>query len=59
MFNDRSGFRNSSSLAWYPWSVSENKSHKIKAMPCILMDSHIYDYLDIIIYLHHQVFFVS
>lgn len=47
MFNDRSGFRNSSSLAWYPWSVSENKSHKIKAMQCILMDSHIYDYLDL------------
>jgi hypothetical protein len=47
MFNDRPGFRNSSSLLWRPWNVSTNKAYDIQAMPSILMDSHIYDYLEL------------
>ena len=47
MFNDRPGFRNSSSLVWRPWNANKNKSYDIFAMPSILMDSHIYDYLDL------------
>jgi len=47
MFNDRPGFRNSSSLLWNPWNFSKKKAYNIQAMPSILMDSHIYDYLDL------------
>jgi len=47
MFNDRPGFRNSSSLIWHPWNFNKNKPHKIQAMSSILMDSHIHDYLEL------------
>lgn len=47
MFNDRPGFRNSSSLVWSPWNIKKNKAYDIKAMPSILMDSHFYDYMDL------------
>jgi hypothetical protein len=47
MFNDRPGFRNSSSLLWHPWNFSKKKAYNIQAMPSILMDSHIYDYLEL------------
>lgn len=44
MFNDRLGFRNASILEWHPWCAKESRPHKIKAVPSILMDSHLYDY---------------
>lgn len=44
MFNDRPGFRNSSTICWRPWCMSSGSQHKIKAVPTILMDSHLYDY---------------
>ena len=47
MFNDRPGFRNSSALLWNPWNQNKSHSHKIKALPSIIMDSHIYDYLEL------------
>lgn len=47
MFNDRPGFRNSSALQWNPWNQNKNCTYKIKALPSILMDSHIYDYIEL------------
>lgn len=47
MFNDRSGFRNSSALAWAPWSQLREEAHGLTAQPTVLMDSHLYDYQQI------------
>ena len=47
MFNDRSGFRNSSAIEWHPWNQKEILEHKTIAKPTILMDSHLYDYDDL------------
>ena len=44
MFNDRSGFRNASALAWNPWQAKDGKAHQLTALPTVLMDSHFYDY---------------
>ena len=44
MFNDRPGFRNSSTIIWRPWNTENNFPHKIYCNPTILMDSHLYDY---------------
>jgi len=44
MFNDRSGFRNASALAWNPWQARDGKAHQLSALPTVLMDSHFYDY---------------
>ncbi|WP_137455051.1 polysaccharide deacetylase family protein [Halomicronema hongdechloris] len=44
MFNDRSGFRNASAIAWRPWHRSASTPHQIIALPSMLMDSHLYDY---------------
>lgn len=44
MFNDRPGFRNSSSIVWRPWNQNAGISYTLKASPTILMDSHLYDY---------------
>ena len=44
MFNDRPGFRNSAAINWKPWNPQTGKSHEIRCMASILMDSHLYDY---------------
>ena len=44
MFNDRSGFRNSTAISWSPWNIVENKQHELKCTTSVLMDSHLYDY---------------
>lgn len=44
MFNDRSGFRNSSALSWRPWNQRQCRSLLLEALPTVLMDSHFYDY---------------
>lgn len=48
MFNDRPGFRNASAVKWAPWKLtSEDSSTHFSAMPTMVMDSHLYDYLDL------------
>lgn len=47
MFNDRPGFRNSSLIRWNPWNPETGNSFKLEALPSILMDSHLYDYLEL------------
>lgn len=47
MFNDRPGFRNSAALNWSPWNPEENRAHTIQCNPTVLMDSHLYDYLNL------------
>jgi hypothetical protein len=44
MFNDRSGFRNSTAISWSPWNLVEHKQHELKCTTSVLMDSHLYDY---------------
>jgi hypothetical protein len=43
-FNDRSGFRNSAALEIHPWDFSTEKPLSLRALPMVLMDSHLYDY---------------
>jgi hypothetical protein len=43
-FNDRLGFRNSAAIAFQPWNFDSEKPLTLKAVPTILMDSHLYDY---------------
>lgn len=44
MFNDRSGFRNSSAISWKPWNQLKGESYNLICTPCTMMDSHLYDY---------------
>lgn len=44
-FNDRPGFRNSTALPFHPWDDTANAKLSIKAVPTILMDSHLFDYV--------------
>ena len=44
MFNDRSGFRNSSAIKWNPWNHLTQRAHGIYATNTLMMDSHLYDY---------------
>ena len=44
MFNDRPGFRTSSCVEWNPWNHIKQKSHEIRSIPTVLMDSHLHDY---------------
>ena len=44
MFNDRAGFRNSSSLVWQPWCTQNMQRHKLHCTTSVLMDSHLFDY---------------
>lgn len=44
MFNDRAGFRNSSSLVWQPWCAQNMQRHKLHCTTSVLMDSHLFDY---------------
>lgn len=44
MFNDRPGFRNSSTLSWRPYNVKDPGRQTVSAVPTIFMDSHFYDY---------------
>ena len=46
MFNDRSGFRNSCATRWKPWSEIEERPYSISSSTSVLMDSHVYDYLE-------------
>ena len=43
-FNDRPGFRSSVALEYHPWNPNTDKKHRIKVIPTVLMDSHLYDY---------------
>ena len=47
MFNDRPGFRASAALDWAPWSPEIERAHQLSELPTVLMDSHLYDYLDL------------
>ena len=47
MFNDRPGFRNASALNWNPWNPKENRAYTLQCNPTFLMDSHLYDYLNL------------
>ncbi len=44
MFNDRSGFRNSSALIWQPWGTKRSEVMKLTSQATVFMDSHFYDY---------------
>lgn len=44
MFNDRSGFRNSTAGSWNPWNEKKGEAYKLKCTASVLMDSHLYDY---------------
>jgi hypothetical protein len=44
-FNDRPGFRNGVALEYHPWNLGTEKKHRIKVIPTVLMDSHLYDYI--------------
>lgn len=55
MFNDRSGFRNSACLLWTPWSTQKNSESRLRAIPTVLMDSHLFDYSVLPEENHHQV----
>lgn len=46
-FNDRPGFRNGGAVSFHPWSFHDHKPHQIVATPLILMDSQLYDYLEL------------
>lgn len=46
-FNDHSGFRNGAALCFSPWNARAGKAMKLKALPMVLMDSHLYDYGDL------------
>lgn len=44
-FNDRPGFRNGTALSFHPWDFNTNAPMKLKAIPLVLMDSHLFDYV--------------
>jgi hypothetical protein len=44
MFNDRPGFRAGAAVGWSPWDAGAGKSHALRALPTIFMDSHFFDY---------------
>ena len=44
MYNDRAGFRNSSSVVWQPWCTQKMQRHNLNCTTSVLMDSHLYDY---------------
>ena len=48
MFNDRSGFRNSAAIEWRPWNTLTGSSHEIHASTSCFMDSHQYNYSDLV-----------
>lgn len=43
-FNDRSGFRSGAALMFHPWSTDWMAPFKLKTLPLVFMDSHIYSY---------------
>lgn len=43
-FNNRPGFRNGCAFRFHPWCHIDQKPLSIKALPTVLMDSHLYDY---------------
>jgi hypothetical protein len=44
MFNDRPGLRTAAALRWTPWDPLRGRAHGLRALPTLLMDSHVYDY---------------
>jgi hypothetical protein len=46
-FNDRPGFRNGAALCYSPWDDDIKRPMKLKILPLMLMDSHLYDYLQL------------
>lgn len=44
-FNDRPGFRNGTALCFHPWDDRTNRPIDLEALPLVLMDSQLYDYL--------------
>lgn len=44
MFNDRSGFRNSACIKWFPYDEKKGEVHKLQCTSSVIMDSHFYDY---------------
>jgi len=46
-FNDRSAFRNGAALSFYPWDFESQSPMNLQSMPLVLMDSHLYDYVDL------------
>jgi hypothetical protein len=45
-FNDRPGFRNGAALRFHPLDLATGQAMKLQSLPLVLMDSHLYDYLD-------------
>jgi hypothetical protein len=43
-FNDRCAFRNAAALEFHPWDHARHRPMRLRAIPTILMDSHLYDY---------------
>ena len=43
-FNDRPGFRNGAALEWAPWDPADKTVIGMRAVPMVLMDSHLYAY---------------
>jgi len=46
-WNDRPGFRTGAALRFHPWCEQTGEGRKIRAMPTVLMDSHLFDYADL------------
>jgi hypothetical protein len=54
-FNNRPAFRNGAAIQFHPWDFISEQPMNLAALPMVLMDSHLYDYVDLTAtQRHHQ-----